>query len=396
MLLNDIKSSYILARRYVERCCISVTQNGQEIQAFTECEGKMRVTDWGGTSSAICLLNQIGNSGTVDIIEKIERASEWLLADQAIEGSWEAAEMQCCEATAAVVFDLNETNLLKGKKLEKAINFIQSCYIQGSGYFISRPGVHQKPHIYTTFLAVRTLSVIGHISFSNIQKCQIINWIDSAKSADDKWNSTSQCLEGDVAHTIFALLILYYCGVSVKEIKRKYRKQIKWLQSKIKDCASLSGAFSYEATEAYDISKSDSYGEGAFILKSYHFNTALLCHFFLKIKRMGTAQRLIQKMIDLRGQQEGWGLSTDDKIFVWATQQAIDCMHEFELSVFRNTVIGKCRSFIYNIPYFAVKFFLIVILIPIIHWLLKDAQKGADIILSIITMILPWLIKRED
>ena len=91
-----------------------------------------------------------------------------------------------------------------------------------------------------------------------------------AKSADDKWNSRSQCIEGDVAHTIFALLILYYCGVSVKEIKRKYRKQIKWLQSKIKDCTSLSGAFSYEATEAYDISKSDSYGEGAFILKSYH------------------------------------------------------------------------------------------------------------------------------
>lgn len=36
------------------------------------------------------------------------------------------------------------------------------------------------------------------------------------------------------------------------------------------------------------------------------------------------------------------------------------------------------------------------ILIPTIHWLLKDAQKGADIILSIITMILPWLIKRDD
>lgn len=287
----------------------------------------MRVTDWGGTSSAICLLYQIGNSGTVDIIEKIEKATEWLLADQAIEGSWEAAEMQCCEATAAVVFDLNETNLLSQKKLEKAINFIQSCYIQGKGYFISRPGVQQKPHIYTTYLAVRTLSVIGHISFSNIQKRQIINWIDLAKSADDKWNSRSQCIEGDVAHTIFALLILYYCGVSVKEIKRKYRKQIKWLQSKIKDCTSLSGAFSYEATEAYDISKSDSYGEGAFILKSYHFNTALLCHFFLKIKKMGISQRLIQKMIALRGQQEGWGLSADDKIFVWATQQAIDCMH---------------------------------------------------------------------
>lgn len=396
MLLNDIKSSYVLARKYVERCCIKVTHDGQEVQAFTECEGKMRVTDWGGTSSAICLLYQIGNSGTIDVIKKIEKATEWLLTDQATEGSWEAAEMQCCEATSAVVFDLIETNVLGKERLEKAINFIQSCYIQGNGYFISRPSVQQKPHIYTTYLAVRTLSVVGHSSFSDTQKNQIINWVNFAKSADDKWNSTSQCIEGDVAHTIFALLILYYCDVSVKEIKRKYCKQIKWLRTHIKDCSSLNGAFSYEATEAYDNSKSDSYGEGAFILKSYHFNTALLCHFFLKIKMMGISQRLIQKMIDLRGQQEGWGLSSDDKIFVWATQQAIDCMHEFETSVFKNSIIGRFRCFIYNIPYFAIKLFIIIILIPTIHWLLKDAQKGADIILSIITIILPWLVKRED
>lgn len=396
MLLNDIKSSYILARRYVERCCIKVIKDGEEVQAFTEYEGKMRVTDWGGTSSAICLLYQIGNSRTTDIIEKMEKATNWLLEDQASEGSWEAAEMQCCEATAAVVFDLNQTNLLSGERLEKAINFIQSCYIQGNGYFISRPGVQQKPHIYTTYLAVRALSVVGDISFSNIQKCQIINWINSAKSADDKWNSTSQCIEGDVAHTIFALLILYYCGVSVKEIKRKYRKQIKWLQSHIRDCTSLSGAFSYEAVDSYDISKRDSYGQVASILKSYHFNTALLCHFFLKIKRMGIAQRLIKKMIDLRGRQEGWGLSTDNKIFVWATQQAIDCMHEFETSVFKNLIIGRLRSFTYNIPYFTIKLFVIIFLIPTIFWLLKDGQKGPDIILSIVTLILPWLIKRED
>lgn len=396
MLLNDIKASYILARKYVERCCITVTQDGKKVQAFTECEGKMRVTDWGGTSSAICLLHQIGNSGTTDILEKIEKAVDWLLKDQKSDGSWEAAEMQCCEATAAVISDLNKTNLLSEEKFEKAINFIQSCYIQECGYFISRPGVQQKPHIYTTYLAVRALAVTGHISFSNMQKRQIIKWIDLAKAADDKWNSTSQCIEGDVAHTIFALLSLYYCGVSVKEIKRKYRKQIKWLQSHIKDCSSLNGAFSYEAIESYDDSKNDSYGEGAYILKSYHFTTALLCHFFLKIKRMGIAQRLIQKMIDLRGPQEGWGLSTDGKIFVWATQQAIDCMCEFEKVVFKNSIIGRLRSLIYNIPYFGVKLILIVILMPIIHWLLKDVQKGADFILSIVMMVLPWLVKRED
>jgi prenyltransferase beta subunit len=396
MLINDIKSSYVLARRYVERCCIQVTQDGKKIQAFTECEGKMRVTDWGGTSSAIYLLHQIGDSGTIDIREKIEEASKWLLADQSSEGSWEAAEMQCCEATAAVIFDLHKTDLLNKEKFELAINFIQSCYVQEGGYFISRPGVQQKPHLYTTYLAVKALAITRHNSFSKMQKSQIINWIDSAKAADDKWNATSQSINGDVSHTIFALLILYYSGVSVKEIKRKYRKQIKWLRSRIKDCSSLSGAFSYEATEAYDDSRSDYYGEGAFILKSYHFNMALLCHFFLKIKRMGIAQRLIQKMIYLRGQQEGWGLTTNGKIFVWATQQAIDCMCEFEENVFDNSIFGRLKSLIYSVPYFWAKFIVIVILIPTINWLLKDAQKGADIILSVVTMILPWLVKRED
>lgn len=48
MIGKDIKSSYVCARRYVERCCIEVEQDGQVIQAFTEREGKNRVTDWGG------------------------------------------------------------------------------------------------------------------------------------------------------------------------------------------------------------------------------------------------------------------------------------------------------------------------------------------------------------
>lgn len=396
MLLNDIRASYILARRYVERCCITVTQDGQEIQAFTECEGKMRVTDWGGTSSAICLLNQIGNSGTPDIIKKINNATKWLLQDQAEDGSWEAAEMQCCEATSAVLFDLNETNLLSKEKTEKAVNFIQNCYIQGYGYFLSRPGVNQKPHIYTTYLAVKALAVVSSETFSDTQKQQIIDWVIKAKAADNNWNSTPQCIEGDVAHTIFALLTLHYCGLTMKEIKKGYKKQLKWLKSHIKDCSTLSGAFSYEATEAYDRTKVDSCGEGAFILKSYHFNTALLCHFFLKNNQMGIARRLIQKMLDLRGKQEGWGLASDNKIFVWATQQAIDCMYEFEKQMFKNPIIGSLKCQIYRIPYFPIKVTLIFILIPLIHWLLRDEKKGADIVLSFIMMILPWLIKRED
>lgn len=397
MILNDIKSSYILARKYVERCCIKVVQNGVEVQAFTECEGKMRVTDWGGTSSAIYLLNQIDDSGTMDIKEKLRKSSAWLLSNQASEGSWEAAEMQCCEATSAVLYDLNKTALLDSIKLDQAIKFIQSCFKENS-YFLSRPNVQKRPHIYTTYLAVRALNVTKHDSFTQVQKQQVINWIKSAQSADEKWGPTPQCIEGDVAHTVFAILTLYYCGVSIKEIKKTFRTQIKWLRKQITVCATINGAFSYEATEAYVDLKADEHGEGAYILKSYHFNTALLCELFLKIEKMDVVQRIIKKLIVLRGQQEGWGITTDNKIFVWATQQAIDCMYEFEKKVFRNgdSILGRLKSIIYSVPYFIIKFLVIIVLLPIIHWLCKDAQKGADIILGIIMLIIPWLIKRSD
>lgn len=394
MIGKDIKSSYVCARRYVERCCIEVEQDGQVIQAFTEREGKNRVTDWGGTSSALSMLHKIGNSGSSNIVSKIERAPEWLLADQKEDGSWEAAEMQCCEATSAVLYDLNETGLLTEKITEKALDFIGKCYVERNGYFVSMPDIDQVPHIYTTFLAVRTLSTMSR-SITDKWKCDVIEWIKSAVAADGRWNAVPNCVEGDVAHTVFALLTLLYCGVPVVELKKSYKRQIKWLISQIKNCTVLGGAFSYEATEAYSAKGRDSYGDCAYILKSYHFNAALLCTLFLKIGRIGVAQRLIAKIIKLRGIQDGWGLP-DGKIFVWATQQAVECMYDYEAKIHSDTFWGTVRSVCFCVPLLGVKILIATILIPTILWLFQDAQKGADIVLSIIVAIIPWLVKRED
>ena len=398
MLYNDIKSSYILARRYVERCCIEVEQDGRKIQAFTEHEGKMRVTDWGGTSSAIGLLHQTGTSGTLDMNQKLKNAANWLISDQALDGSWEAAEMQCCEATSAVIFDLFDTQFLTQEILNKAVKYIQNCYKSDVGAFTSQPCISQVPHIYTTYLAVRSLYTVNSATFSREQKEKIITWVNNVKATDGNWGSTVSALEGTVAHTVFALLILYYCGINQKMLIRNYKKQIKWLQSRIKHCSTISGSFSYEAIEVYGNHNKDSYGKKANILKSYHFNTALLCTFFLKINKIGISQRLIRKLITLRSQQDGWGLISENKIFVWATQQAIDCMYQFEKIVFKNgkNIFSCFRSFIYNIPYFGIKLPLVLALVPTTVWLLKDEQKGIDIILGIIFLIVPWLVKRED
>lgn len=398
MILSQINISRTLARRYVERCCIKVEQDGKTIQAFTEFEGKMRVTDWGGTSSAIYLFHQIGTSGDIEFEKKLNQSKKWLLSNQSQEGAWEAAEMHCCEATAAVIFDLSNTSLLSKKQMEKAVAYIQSCYIQDGGYFVSRPRISQAPHLYTTYLAVRSLSTIKHQSFNSTVKNKIIQWIDNAKSADGLWGATSQTMEGDVVHTVFALLIMHYCGVDKKIINKKYKKQIKWLKHQIKDRSAINNAFTYEATEVYEDSKNDANGVGAFILKSYHFNIALMCSLFIKIGELGISQRLIQKLLKLQSPGGGWGLRNERKEFVWATQQAVDCMHEFEQALFagKNRLISLLRSLAYSVPYFGTKLVLMIIMFPFLIWLIKEGQKGPDIILSIIMMIVPWLIKMED
>lgn len=396
MILKEIRNSYILARQYVERCCITVNQDGKEIQAFPEFEGKARVTHWGGTSSAIYLLNQIKTSGNSEFVPKLEKASNWLVQDQAIEGSWEAAEIRCCEATAAVIYDLKDVDLLNEEQLKRAIDFIQLCYVKGEGYFLTRPGVEQMPHLYSTFLAVRALAVSGNNVFSVAQQKEIIEWVMSVKAADGNWGATRHCTDGDVAHTIFALFILYYCNIDVDRIKKDFQKQIKWLKRKIESCSTINESFSYEAIEVYDESKTDEYGKLANILKIYHFNLALLCSFFLIINQLGISQRLIKRMILIQGSQGGWGINSDNKMFIWATQQAIDCMVEFESRLFKNgdTLISKIRSIIYSIPFFGLKFLTILIVLPII-WFLIDIGKGGDIILSVITCIVPWLFKMK-
>lgn len=398
MILSQINASKTLARRYVERCCIKVEQDGKIIQAFTEYEGKMRVTDWGGTSSAIYLFNQIGTSGYAEFKQKLVESQRWLLSNQSQDGAWEAAEMYCCEATAAVLADLYNCSLLSKKQQEKAVNYILDCYVKSSGYFVSRPSCSQTPHLYTTYLAVKALCTLKHELFTTKMKHKIVEWVNTAKSADGLWGATSQTLAGDTVHTVFALLIICYCGVSLKELKKNYKTQINWLKGQIKNSSAIGNSFTYEATEVYENSRKDINGAGAYILKSYHFNLSLLCDFFLTIRKLDVAQRLIKKIIQLQGPGGGWGMRNERKEFVWATQQAVDCMCKFERLLFEgnNRCLSTLKSICYTIPYFRVKIGIVAIMLPVLIWLLTAGQKTPDVILSIITMIVPWLIKTED
>lgn len=396
MILSRIRNTNLLAGAFVEECCITVQQDGKSVTAFTEYKGKMRVTEWGGTSSALELLSITGVSNNPDIERKIELAKEWLINKQADDGSWEAAEMQCSEATSAVLYDLAKLNILKPEKQDLAIKYIKSCYQPQKGYFISCPNIHQTPHIYTTYLAVRTLA--KYDCLSEEEKREILLNIGKSKMVDDNWGAAYRGRAGDAAHTAMALLIMFYCGKPAKDIKKEYRKNIRWLKKQIRGILTYNNGFLYEAIEVYSDSENDEYGKVAHILKSYHYQLSLLCSLFLKIRDYGCAYRLIELMIKERGFLGGWGINGGEKHFVWAAQQVVDCMKEFEDEVFlgKPSFWGILRTFTYKIPFFWIKVLLTLIMIGMTIWLVKSYDKGPDYIVTIIFMIVPWIIKRED
>ena len=103
-------------------------------------------------------------------------------------------------------------------------------------------------------------------------------------------------------------------------------------------------------------------------------------------------------MIKERGFLGGWGINGGEKHFVWAAQQVVDCMKEFEDEVFlgKPSFWGILRTFTYKIPFFWIKVLLTLIMIGMTIWLVKSYDKGPDYIVTIIFMIVPWIIKRED
>lgn len=398
MIFEDIKTSYKLAKEYVEKCCIKVNQGGKVITGFSEHFGKNRVTDWGGTSSAIYIFSKLGYPENKRNIDDLNLAKQWLLNDQNDDGSWEAAEMQCSEATSAVLFDLISSNALENRAKDSAIKYILDCYLSNVGAFISRPNINQQPHIYTTYLAVRALSICETKRFNEEKKRKIIEWINNSKSSDGNWGPSSQSLSSDVAHTVFALFILFYCGVSKKEIYKKYYANIKWLKKHIKEVSLPSSAFTYEAIEVYDELFNDGLGETARILKSYHFTTALLCSLFLMLGKLDISKRLVSVLIKLRKERGGWGLTSEEKVFVWATQQAIDCLCTFEKELLNKhtKVFANFLCIVYSIPYFKTKLCLAIIIIITFIVLSKCVNMLWDIVIGFAFLIIPWLVKRDD
>lgn len=386
---NKVESAMDAARVFIENSILKIAVGEDIVYAFPAHPGKNRITEWGGTSSALSCLYSITPTPHV-MNHKLESAQKWLLQKQSSEGAWNAAQMFCCEATSAVLSDIYSLNILDENATQRALDFINSCFDDEVGCFCTVPiktkkssEVVEEPHLYTTYLAVKTLSELNKLKDSQARKVE--EWISNTSiSKDGCWGATRSDIRRSVPHTVFALSTLMYCGAKPEQILQKYRKQIKWLRKQVSKSENV-----FETEKIRSFSERDEDGNCEFLLSIVHFNAALLCNFFIKIDEITPVQKLIKIMLDM--QEGGWGDSSNRR-FIWATQQAVSCLKWWKDHCANNTPL---KRFINDIPYFGLKFTIAILLCPIVVWVLKDAGRIESFVLSIVVLILPWLFKIE-
>lgn len=378
-----IDSVLIKATEFIENAILEREDGGKKFYAFPECIGKNRITEWGGTSSAISSLYRLNYSKSSDFSQKLKSAEEWLLSQQK-DGAWDSSELFCSEATSAILYDLYGLNIIKKNQINKAIKYIHLCFNESEGYFKSTPNVHQSLHLYTTFLATRTLSKYDKLNSTEQEKIKV--WIKSIQRSDGCWGETPKSSFSSVPHTVFALMTLSFCGIKKQTLVNSYSKTISWLKRQVYCCKYK---YSLEQIERY--SDYDTSGELPRILNIGHYFVTILSDFFMYIGDKSTT--LITIDIILKSQVNGgWGIDTN-KLSLWATQQAIECICNFKECYLDN--YNMVELLIIPIPNVYSKIFISVISFLLLIWLLIDPIRRDSAIISSIFMILPWLWKKQ-
>ncbi len=378
---NNINTAILNAKIFLEQSIIEKQIDNKKVYAFSEHIGKDRITEWGGTSSAISCLYAIDRMDSSGIEEKLDSAKKWLLSRNK-NGAWDSSEMYCCEATAAILHDLQQVNCLPEYVKTSSLQYIKNCY--GKGYFKSTPNVRQKPHIYTTYLAVKTLKDYNCLekSMSN----DIVHWIKEVQNKEKKWGETPENNNSSVPHTVFALLILCYCGESLDNIKKEYVSTIKWLKKEAKDCKNK---YASEQIERY-INNGDECGDLPKNLNLGHCYATILCDFFMFLK--DETGVLICIITILKTQSKGgWGVD-NNKLSMWATQQSVDCLIEYNKQYIKR--LNRFRIFWVTIPNKMPKIIISSLLLFVFVWITKSDSRMESFLVGIILMIIPWFFDR--
>lgn len=180
-LEQDIEKCFQDANRFLQNCPIEIEYcngNGEieKYYGFPHYQCKKRITEYGGTSSAVAALYDLGFTNQ-EIKNKVEKSISWLISKQKEDGSWQAGSSYCCEVTAGILSELACWDVLPGEVRQKAIKYVESCFCD-EGFFYSEPNSVNVPHLYTTFIAVRALKESGMLGEK--YKKSVIKWIQSS------------------------------------------------------------------------------------------------------------------------------------------------------------------------------------------------------------------------
>lgn len=390
MFVKKIDNAINQANRFIVNSVKEIKRQGQIIYGFPHFNSKQRITEYGGTSSALSAL-YISGQPSNEIKNKSVSALSWLFNRQNIDdGSWQSSQLYCSEVTAGILIDL--TNLPPSQTcnfqdaIKKAIKYINSCYVPESGNFKTTPINASADHIFTTYICVKALIMYNSINNSN--KEIIKKWIKEAHSDQEcGWGITPKSNEIKISSTIFALKTLLMCGVESEELRKKYKKDIIYLKNAIKICGN-----NYESEDLNNEIGSDECGVKYQTLKFAHYTAALLGDFFIEINEKQCSMNVINELINNQF-AGGWGISKDF-LSMWATNQAIITLIKFKKNILPN--LHKYQVIFFKIPFFITKIILSVLIIVSIIILSTISRSSREtLMVSCLLAFIPWAFKRN-
>lgn len=348
---------------------------------FPEMRGRTRLTEWGATSAAISGLKITGiNSERLKSI--FDKSRLWLISKQNEDGSWEASGLRLAEATAGVLLDLVSINSVDSYQIDKAISFLDTCY--KNGYYLSTPRSIETPHIYTTYIVTKCLAKLSRLKDTDTIK----SWVLSARTIRDNWGQTPGSNEDTPIHTIFALFTLNACGISWKEIKAQFRKQIDWIKKAYKE-----QEYVYEEMQ-FEYDNSDEYGKEYGRLRLRHFTLPAVGNILIQIDEAQDALIIARNILN-RQFSGGWGPSKDE-LTMWATQQSLELVESVRIDILPDISNFQYLSALFRkIPFSLFKLIATILGIGITVLFLMIPEYRINLIVGVFLMIIPWLIKRH-
>lgn len=364
------------ARSFLMGCRLHRTVLGEQIIGFPEIKGKERITEWGGTSSAIAVLLGDVQYIPLEEIADINRAVEWLISRQT-NGAWEASGMPCAEATAGVAYDLLLVGKLSAIAQGNAVNFLSRCY--RDGYFVSTPNYIGQPHIYTTYIVTKFFSKIA-IDF---EKDAIRQWVKGMQLPNGRWGASRNGGNETISHTVLALNILANTGKTWAEIENDYPEQIAWILKNYR-------ANRYESEELHIPTNSlDRAGQLYTRLSLRLFELPRVGELAINIGDSVTAARVQRSLLNQQ-YQGGWGPSKNE-LTMWATQQSVDFLLRFKLEIIPRLKLWTLfHSYFSDNKYFSIRLIIFMVGLILTFFFLFIPEYRANLIVSLFMLVLAW------